>query len=48
MEKMKVAHRSDIIKLNNIKEHAEADEWDKLKAERQGGQQQNMNKWLGG
>jgi hypothetical protein len=44
-EKLKLAHRSDIIRLNNWSEHAQADEYNRMIAQR-GGKQQNLNKYF--
>lgn len=44
-EKLKVAHRSDIVRMNNWLEHSQADAYDQAIG-KQGGRQQNLNKYL--
>ena len=44
-EQLKVGHRSDIIRMNNWYEHAQADSIDQSIA-RRGGRQQDLNKYF--
>lgn len=45
-DKLKAGHIQDILRMNNWSVQAENASYERAKAQRQGGQQQNLNKYL--